>query len=382
MGRFGLTIAGGAALAFAALGAFAALAQSPECDRLRQAINDASFSSNGSQYLAAADRQQAEIDRMAAYARSIGCDTHRFLFFGAPPPAQCGQINEQIGRMHANLDDLRSRSSGGANRSELIARYNAQCASQPGRSGNIFDSLFGQPPRGANPDVNVEPVSPDQPVAPSQPSQAGAGSQAVCVRTCDGSFFPVSYAANSSRYDYLADMCRSLCPNAETALFTYPFGSSIEQAVSPSGQRYVDSPNALKYRTSFDSACTCRRRGQSWSEALAGAEAKLGPENKGDVVLTPQRAAELSRPKLDTKPDPKAKPTTKVVKGANAATTDANGVDTALSAQTQAVSREASGILGSADANSATIPQAQGNTASEIGPDGVMRQVRVIGPSL
>jgi hypothetical protein len=180
-------------------------------------------------------------------------------------------------------------------------------------------------------------------------------------------------------------MCRALCPNAEVALYTFSFGSSIEQAVSPTGQRYVDSPNALKYRTTLDPNCTCRRKGQSWFEALAGAEARLGPENKGDIIVTEKKSEELSRPKPEAKTDPKAK----TPKGAKppstptpTSTTDINGVDTALSAQTQAVSREGSGIASGADANSATIGKDQGTKAEEVGPDGVRRTVRIVGPTL
>ena len=44
---------------------------------------------------------------MTAYAHSIGCENRQFLFFGAAPPPQCDQINGQLGRMRANLQDLR-----------------------------------------------------------------------------------------------------------------------------------------------------------------------------------------------------------------------------------------------------------------------------------
>ena len=371
IGRWGL------GLLAAMLVATSALAQSADCDRLRRVIADAGYNADPGQYSAAAGRQQDEIDRMAAYSRSIGCENRRFLFFGSDAPAQCAQINQQIARMRANLADLRARGGGGGARADLVARFNAQCSGAPG-GGNLLDSLFGGQRNG---DVSIEPLNPDnQPAAPLQPSQPSSGSQAVCVRTCDGSFFPVSYAANSSRYGGLEDMCRSLCPNAEVQLYTYPFGAAIDQAISATGQRYVDAPYALKYRQSLDTSCSCRRRGQSWADALAGAEARLGPENKGDIIVTAQKSAEMSRPAA-AKPDPKAKPPKGAKPGATAGT-DANGVDTALSAQTQAVSREASGILGSADSGSAVIPQSQGKSIDEVGPDGVMKHVRVIGPTL
>ncbi len=110
-------------------------------------------------------------------------------------------------------------------------------------------------------------------------------------------------------------MCHALCPNADVSLYTYPASGEIEQAVSISGARYMDSPTALKYRQSFDSTCSCRRRGQSWADALANAEIKLGRESKGDIFVTPEKSAEMSRPK----PDPKAKPAKPALRGAQSA---------------------------------------------------------------
>ena len=38
------------------------------------------------------------------------------------------------------------------------------------------------------------------------------GSLALCVRQCDGGFFPVSYAAQRHNLDELQDLCKALCP--------------------------------------------------------------------------------------------------------------------------------------------------------------------------
>jgi hypothetical protein len=377
-----------------------ASAASADCDRLRRAIADASRSGQGAQYQAAADRQRAEIERTAAYSKQIGCNNRKFLFFGSDPPAQCNQINAQIGRMRANLQDLEVRAGGGpGGRGELVARYNAECANQPAQAPNILDAIFGQPKPG---DVQEQPLTPDgllpeKSVGPI--GEARAGGKAVCVRSCDGAFFPVSYSASGGNLDYLAEMCRALCPNAEATLYTYPVSGEIEQAVSINGARYMDSPTALRYRRVFDPSCTCRRRGQSWASALAPAEALLGKEHKSDVIVTPEKAAELSRPKVAVAADAKSK-ASKPAKAAAAATTavgspasrspfavlsdggktDANGVDMTLRDATAAISRESSGIGGAADlSKSGPVGEDQGKTFDEIGPDGAKRKVRVVG---
>ena len=139
-------------------------------------------------------------------------------------------------------------------------------------------------------------------------ANAQAGSYAVCVRTCDGSFFPVSYSGAGSRADSLEEVCRSLCPNADVALYSFPLGGTIDQAVSSTGERYVDMPNALKFQQTFDSSCSCRRKGESWAQALANAEARYGHESH-DILVTPEKSAEMSRPIAPkSAADPKAKP--------------------------------------------------------------------------
>ena len=215
--------------------------------------------------------------------------------------------------MEANLADLQARAGGGAG--DLVARYNAECGhAQPSGPSNVFEALFGgiarlgrSPEQQPQTDARFEDHGDEQrqsaPSGEKGPVQAHSGSYAVCVRTCDGSFFPVSYSGAGSRADSLEDVCRSLCPNADMALYSFPFGGTIEEAASPTGEPYANLPNAGKFEKSFDPSCSCRRKGQSWAEALADAEARYGHE-KHDILVTPEKSAEMARPIID----PKAKP--------------------------------------------------------------------------
>jgi hypothetical protein len=391
-----------------------ALAQNAECARLQQAIA-ARRGSSGSQ--GAVDRQRAELGRTSAYARSLGCENHRFLMFGSDPPPQCGDLNGQIARMQANLADLQARAGGGAG--DLVARYNAECGrAQPSRPGNVFEALFGGLARLGAPqdqepqtDARFEDHG-DQPrqSAPSGDKgvQAHSGSYAVCVRTCDGSFFPVSYSGAGSRADSLEDVCRALCPNADVALYSFPFGGTVDEAASPTGEPYANLPNAGKFEKAYDPNCSCRRKGQSWAEALADAEARYGHE-KRDILVTPEKSAEMARPIIDSKAKPttdsKGKPiapTASVVAGpgatpvvgpganpgapsldtATAPVLDANGADTKLSAAAATVSREGSGIAGDNMEGAKSFSVKQGHTVEVTGSDGVKHSVRIVGPPL
>jgi hypothetical protein len=298
--------------------------------------------------------------------------------------------------MRANLDDLQAHAGGGGGRGELIARFNAQCGA-PSKQPGLVEALFGQPKPGEVVEQPLSPDASDPSKAPQEKStapvgEARAGGKAVCVRSCDGAFFPVSYSAGASRLDQLADMCRALCPNTEVTLYTYPVSGEIEQAVSINGARYMDSPTALRYRKTFDPSCACRRRGQTWASALGPAETLLGQEDKTDIIVTPEKAAELSRPKADAKTDPakpkngkaaKATPTptpTPSAAPADGGKTDANGVDMALRDAAANISRDSSGIAGAAEnAKSGPVAENQGKTFDETTPEGVKRKVRVVG---
>src|SRR5271166_1642565 len=400
------TLSAAAAALGTLLAAGEALPQSADCARLQAAI--ASAPRGGGQLQAAGERQRAELARTSAYAHSVGCDNQKFLFFGSEPPPQCAEIKGQIARMQASLADLQARAGGGAGRADLIARYNAECVNAPKGPANIFEALFGGGARQSQSDVTSAslPLSPEEQQETIEKSiesekkgaNAQAGSYAVCVRTCDGSFFPVSYSGAGSRSDTLEDVCRSLCPNADVALYSFPFGGTIDEAVSSTDERYVDMPNALKFQQSFDSTCSCRRKGESWAQALANAEAKYGHDSH-DILVTPEKSAEMSRPIVaKAAADSKAKPAKSAAKAAappllppptspapaDAATPglDANGADTALSAAAAAVSREASGIAGEGAMGATRYSESQGQTVTETGPDGVKRKVRIVGPTL
>ncbi len=416
-----LRLVAAAAAVASVLGASQAIAQqSAECARLQAAI--ASAPRGGGAAGAAAERQRAELSSASAYARSIGCDNQKFLIFGSDPPPQCGEIKGRIARMQANLADLQARAGGG--RGDLVARYNASCVNaQRGGPGNIFEALFGGGARQAalNPDELPPPDQQQQMIDKSienekKGAHASAGSYAVCVRTCDGSFFPVSYSGAGSRSDSLEEVCRSLCPSAEVQLYSFPFGGTINQAVSSTGEPYVNLPNALKFEQTFDSTCSCRRKGESWAQALAAAEARYGHESR-DILVTPEKSVELSRPIISkVAADAKGKPAKAGAKtagpvqdaassqpaspslqpgvaastpggawppsGAGPVSLDANGTDTTLSAAAAAVSREASGIAGGVVQSGTVYGKGDGQTVTETSPDGVSRKVRIVAPTL
>jgi hypothetical protein len=301
-----------AAVALAAASS-TATAQSSYCDRLRSelaGIERAAGSARSQPYSDAIRRQRGELDRTIAYARSIGCQRQGFFPFGGPPPAQCGAIEAQINRMEAGLAqlDAQAQRSGGAaldaQRNSILAALDSNCRGiAPGlgaqRQPGLFEQLFGGAPGRA--EVPAFPEDEPSPMTDDTVGLAGAG-KTLCVRKCDGYYFPISPNAGRGRFEADATLCQASCPNADVELFVQPGGTEMSEAVSLSGTVYSSLPNAFRYRTSFDSSCTCRRPGQSWVEALAEAERVLVDKRSTDVTVTEQQSLELSRPREPAKP--------------------------------------------------------------------------------
>ncbi len=247
-------------------------------------------------------KQQADLDRTVAQAHRAGCAGQGFFAFFSALSPQCGPITSQIQQMRGNLDrmisDLEQLKNGNTGqegqRRALIgqlaqnncgAQYTAAANSWGGPQG-FFDALFG----------GGTIVNPGGDGAPSGTYHT------VCVRACDGFYFPISYSTVPNRFADDARACQRLCPAAEAELYSFHNpGEDMQQAVSISGQAYTALPNAFRYRKEVVAGCSCRRPGQSWADALKNADDSSTLES-GDIVVTDQNAKALSQPKPSSKP--------------------------------------------------------------------------------
>ena len=142
---------------------------------------------------------------------------------------------------------------------------------------NLFEMFFGsiQKLRQAPPQANffADPLGQNQ-SAPSRPVASGGG--AFCVRSCDGKYFPLTRGAGTP-----AQMCQAFCPASPTKVF---FGSSIDSAVTVTGEQYVESENAYAYRKALRTDCTCNGHDAA---GLAPVDLTLDTSLRaGDVVAT------------------------------------------------------------------------------------------------
>jgi hypothetical protein len=229
----------------------------------------------------------------------MGCDSSGFFSLFSNQSAQCGPVNNQIQQMRGNLDQIttsleRLRGSGGAGsferdqqrRSVIAALAQNNCgpqyAARANQGGGFFDTLFGG-------NTNSNPGNPDF-GAPSSTYKT------VCVRTCDGFYFPVSPATTPARFTEDEATCKNLCPASEATLFAYRNNEDMTRAVSINGQPYSSLPNAFKYRQAFNPSCSCKAQGQSWADAMKGVDDR-GSVEQGDILVTDERAKQMAQPR-------------------------------------------------------------------------------------
>ena len=168
---------------------------SPQCRRYRAEL--ASLQNGASTTRALND----EIGRLEAYFRGLNCEGGKFLFFDTRPP-QCGAVEQRIRALKATyggavLDDS------GARRRELQGLVASTCPARETYAGT------GE-------------------------SYARGGPQMVCVRTCDGGFFPMKNLPEGR--GGADEMCQALCPGTEAQAYSMPYGDdALKHAASVKG---------------------------------------------------------------------------------------------------------------------------------------------------
>ncbi len=297
----------------------AALAQSTVCAELSADL--ASLNRRAPAYDPYGDaitKQKAAIDRAQAdYQRQ--CSTGLF----SRPSPNCPAITERLQAMQANLQKLQRVAPPAAARTDdpgrqkLLSLMRQNRCGEPGNGivttlnapqpGSLFASSnppgtqtsFGrtftlpgpngpmiyreepggrivalgpastlvqpQQPQRRSAILSTDPrdeTDPDTPAADDTRDPDASGTyRTLCVRTCDGYYFPISYAATRGQFSNDAEVCHARCPAADTQLYAVKTpGEDGEQSfATDTGEPYTKLPNALRYRREVVNACTCGR---------------------------------------------------------------------------------------------------------------------------
>lgn len=206
------------------------------------------------QEIRAADRQfqsgQAQLDRNNCY--------EYFLFSKSlRRTRQCVDLNRQVEAAANRLAELEAQrqqllSSGSRSYREDIVRELARnnCGAtyqQQARSFDPFSSIWQDEDSGG-----------------SYGGQFGslpfATFRTVCVRLCDGYYFPVSFSTLPNHFDRDAQACQSRCAAPAELFYHQNPGGSMEEAVSYSTrQPYTSLKSAFRYRKEYVQGCSCKQ---------------------------------------------------------------------------------------------------------------------------
>jgi hypothetical protein len=284
---------------------------------------------------AAIARQQEQLQAAKSQARRAGCG---FKLFGGGSNS-CGAINAKIAKMERNLGALQGRRSRaaapGRSRAQIMAalrangcRDQAVAERQPPRERDatrgLFETLFGGGVRQRSSveelgepafrredrtvrriprDLQGGWVNDDGRIRYSAPP---GNYRTLCVRTCDGYYFPMSSSSSPSDFERDQANCQSSCPGTEVQIYYHRTSEESDAMLSGlSGQPYADLPSAWLYKqTGVQSppGCTC--------SPLQDDEAR----NYSIIAGNPpaEEQAEPVTPYPSTRPDPALDPETQV----------------------------------------------------------------------
>ncbi len=140
--------------------------------------------------------------------------------------------------------------------------------------------------------------------APSGAPLSSATYRTVCVRLCDGYYFPVSFSTLPSHFEQDENVCQSKCA-APVELYYYQNpGATVDQSVALRTQEpYTTLKTAFRYRKELVPGCSCKQAEYLPQDATgstpAGAPQSTPPGGKraeGDT-----RAAGTARSELEAR---------------------------------------------------------------------------------
>ncbi len=261
----------------------------PRCRELEyQLTNGGSPNSGGQDQLPRieADMRQADAQYQRAQSEADHANCYDDMFFfgrSLRRTPRCLDLDRQAQAAKATLAQLRAQreailrgSSPRARRDEIIAelarnrcgeQYTHEYETQRSRSSSIFSFFSSEEPDDSQ---------------RYTPSYGGASTyRTLCVRECDGFYFPISNATTEAQFREDDAKCRSQCA-APAELYYHRSDQDVDQMVSLSGRPYAQMPNAFRNRKVYIRGCSCNPSEYSPQE-IAKSEEALRTSKRADA---------------------------------------------------------------------------------------------------
>ena len=89
------------------------------------------------------------------------------------------------------------------------------------------------------------------------PKHPGGTYRTLCVRLCDGFYFPISYSTRPERFAGDAKQCEQRCPGRSRLFVHRNPGEDADKMVALDGHPYSSLPTAFLHRTQHVKDCSC-----------------------------------------------------------------------------------------------------------------------------
>jgi len=295
-------------LSLALLLAFAAPAVAQTnaiCEDLRGRLADLPRSiGNGNgpearQYASAMAEQNLELRKVRNDLRNYGCTSGSMVVIGGENADYCTELSQAEGRMIDNIaylqdrrNELAGRNGADDDRRELMAALDS--------NGCNSENFYAPSERNANdpaPSVEEQAMRSDTfiPLGGGEADPRYGLPRAdmlspvstICVRSCDGGFFPISSNTTSVDFGRDSQTCAKMCPGIETQLF-YRDVTSTEASNMISvatGTPYSAMKNAFAYKSRAPgekNACACNLT--AYYDEMRGKQAISQPPPQGSIT--------------------------------------------------------------------------------------------------
>lgn len=236
----------------------------PVCLQLEQRlVAEGQRGNQGRSQLPRIDEEMRQLDKAAAQSQSQleRGDCYEYFLFSKSlrRSPQCIQAANQLDASKRRLSDLsiqRQQIMGSSERSfqddiirELARNGCGPQYVQEARKRDGDGSIFGG-------------LGPEDDGTRSDNSFGNlpfATYRTVCVRLCDGYFFPVSFSTLPNHFARDADQCQSRCAAPVELYYHQNPGGDIRQAVSAKSQTpYTTLKSAFKYTKEYVHGCSCK----------------------------------------------------------------------------------------------------------------------------
>jgi hypothetical protein len=91
----------------------------------------------------------------------------------------------------------------------------------------------------------------------ARPREDSGTYRTLCVRSCDGYYFPISFSTTRQHLAEDEATCQQLCPAGAELYYHSVRSEGPEQMRSLEGGAYADLETAFRYREVLDQSCTC-----------------------------------------------------------------------------------------------------------------------------